>query len=73
MKIVLTFRYVILGRAKLALWKDDNRYSDLVLGVRRDRISHALPISDIIEEALKYDVPLDPHVGIQAYVALEST
>lgn len=64
--------FIILGRAKLALYKTDRRYTALIGGVRRDRISHALPIADIVEEALKYDVALDPHVGIQAYVALES-
>lgn len=64
--------YIILGRAKLMLYKLDPRLEGLLPGVRKERVSHALPIAGIIEEGLKYNQPLDPHTAIQAYVALES-
>ncbi|TXT08798.1 hypothetical protein VHUM_02926 [Vanrija humicola] len=63
--------YIILGRAKLMLYKLDPRLEGLLPSVRKERVSHALPIAGIIEEALKYNQPLDPHTAIQAYVALE--
>ena len=46
--------------------------ADLINGVRRDRISRALAISDLISVGLKENVIFDPHIGIQAYVAFES-
>ncbi|KAL1406150.1 hypothetical protein Q8F55_007834 [Vanrija albida] len=63
--------FIILGRAKLMLYKLDPRLEVLLPAVRKERVSHALPIAAIIEEGLKYNQPFDPHTAIQAYVALE--
>ncbi|OOQ81716.1 hypothetical protein PEBR_42865 [Penicillium brasilianum] len=63
--------FIILGRAALLVYQRDSTKADLVAHVRRKRISHALPIASILAEGLKARVVLDPHLGIQAYVALE--
>lgn len=64
--------FIILGRAALLVHQRDSSKADLVVHVRRKRISHALPIASILSEGLKAGIVLDPHLGVQAYVALES-
>lgn len=64
--------FIIVGRAALLVYQRDSTKADLVAHVRRKRISHALPIASILAEGLKVGVVFDPHLGIQAYVALES-
>lgn len=64
--------FIILGRAALLVYQRDSTKADLVVHVRRKRISHALPIASIIAEGLKTGIVFDTHLGIQAYVTLES-
>jgi hypothetical protein len=66
--------YIILERAKLLVYTRDGdpTMNEAIAQCRRDRISRALPTSGIIALALKHNANFDPHVGIQAYVALES-
>lgn len=64
--------YVILGRAKLLFYKRDPIFENMIPGVRRQRISYALPVAGIVEEGLRMGTPFDPHAGFHAYVALES-
>jgi hypothetical protein len=64
--------FIILGRAALLVYQRDSTKADLVVHVRRKRISHALPIASILAEGLKAGIVLDPHLGVQAYVTLES-
>ncbi|OKO97533.1 hypothetical protein PENSUB_10327 [Penicillium subrubescens] len=63
--------FIILGRAALLVYQRDSSKADLVVHVRRKRISHALPIASILAEGLKVGIVLDPHLGVQAYVTLE--
>jgi hypothetical protein len=64
--------FIVLGRAALLVYQRDPAKADLVPHVRRNRISHALPIAGLISEGLKAGVSFDPQIGVQAYVALES-
>lgn len=64
--------FIVLGRAALHIYQRDHNQSHTIVQVRRKRISHALPIAGIISEGLKAGVIFDTHIGIQAYVALES-
>lgn len=64
--------FIILGRAALLVYPRDPTKTDLTNHVRCDRISRALAISDLISTGLKENITFDPHIGIQAYVALES-
>ncbi|KIW92796.1 uncharacterized protein Z519_06645 [Cladophialophora bantiana CBS 173.52] len=63
--------FIVIGRAALQIYQRDSAKSELIAGVRRNRISHALPIAGLISEGLKADISFDPQVGVQAYVALE--
>lgn len=65
--------FIILGRAALQIYLRDPTKVDLVYQVRRNRISHALAVSDLVSAGLKEGIIFDPHIGVQAYVALEST
>lgn len=64
--------FIIIGRAALQIYPRDYTKVELIPQVRRNRISHALPIAGLILEGLKLDISFDPQVGVQAYVALES-
>ena len=64
--------FIVLGRAALLVYQRDPAKADLIPQVRRNRISHALPIASLISEGLKAGVSFDPQIGVQAYVALES-
>lgn len=64
--------FIIVGRAALQIFVPDMAKASLVEQARRKRISHALPISSLVEEGLKAGVVFDPQIGVQAYVALES-
>lgn len=64
--------FIILGRAALHIYERATNKEDEIMQVRRKRISHALPIAAIISQGLKRDIPFDTHIGVQAYVALES-
>lgn len=64
--------FIILGRAALAIYQRDPDKAGLVEQWRRKRISHALPIAGLISEGLSAGIAFDPHIGVQAYVALES-
>ncbi|KAF5009432.1 hypothetical protein FDECE_4364 [Fusarium decemcellulare] len=63
--------FIILGRAGLMIYQRDPTKIELVPQVRRDRISHALPIAGLVSEGLKAGVNFDPQIGVHAYVALE--
>ncbi|EXJ69787.1 uncharacterized protein A1O5_06858 [Cladophialophora psammophila CBS 110553] len=65
--------FIVIGRAALQIYQRDSAKSELIAGVRRNRISHALPIAGLVAEGLKAGISFDPQVGVQAYVALEST
>ena len=65
--------FIILGRAALLIYLRDSTKADLINNTRRDRISRALTVSDLISVGLKENIIFDPHIGVQAYVALEST
>jgi hypothetical protein len=64
--------FIIIGRAALHVYKRDPTKANLMTQVRRKRISHALPIAAVISEGLKSGIPFDTHIGVHAYVALES-
>lgn len=64
--------FIILGRAALLVYQRDSTKADLVVHVRQKRISHAFPIASILAEGLKAGIVWDPHLGVQAYVTLES-
>lgn len=64
--------YIILGRAALQVYRGNQAKADLLRLVRRDRISHALPISGLVSEGLKAGISFDPQIGVHAYVSLES-
>jgi hypothetical protein len=64
--------YIILGRAALQVYRGNQTKADLLRLVRRDRISHALPISGLVSECLKASISFDPQMGVHAYVSLES-
>ncbi|KAI1459665.1 hypothetical protein F4805DRAFT_455463 [Annulohypoxylon moriforme] len=63
--------FIVVGRAALQVYQRDADKAELVSQVRRDRISHALPIASIISKGLKADVSFDSQISVQAYVALE--
>ncbi|KIX07462.1 uncharacterized protein Z518_02115 [Rhinocladiella mackenziei CBS 650.93] len=63
--------YIVVGRAALQVYQRDSAKADLIPQVRRNRISHALPIAGLISEGLKAGISFDPQIGVQAYVALE--
>ncbi|KAJ0423293.1 hypothetical protein BJY00DRAFT_310423 [Aspergillus carlsbadensis] len=63
--------FIILGRAALQIYLRDPTKSALVSQVRRNRITRALAVADVVSEGLRHTICFDPHVGIQAYVALE--
>ncbi|KAL2795194.1 hypothetical protein BJX66DRAFT_324856 [Aspergillus keveii] len=63
--------FIILGRAALQIYLRDPAKSNMVSQVRRNRITRALAVADVVSEGLRHTVGFDPHVGIQAYVALE--
>ncbi|KAF4467002.1 Transcription factor [Fusarium albosuccineum] len=63
--------FIILGRAGLMIYQRHPTKIELVPQVRRDRISHALPIAGLVSEGLKAGVNFDPQIGVHAYVALE--
>lgn len=64
--------FIVIGRAALQIYPRDPTKHDLILQVRRKRISHALPIAHLVAEGLAAGISFDPQIGIQAYVALES-
>ncbi|KAL3459664.1 hypothetical protein BJX64DRAFT_264495 [Aspergillus heterothallicus] len=64
--------FIILGRAGLQIYLRDPSKVALLSQVRRSRIARALAIADVVSEGLKQAICFDPHIGIQAYVALES-
>lgn len=64
--------YIILGRAALQVYRGNQTKADLLRLVRRDRISHALPIAGLVSEGLKAGISFDPQMGVHAYVSLES-
>lgn len=64
--------YIILGRAALQVYRGNQAKADLLRLVRRDRISHALPIAGLVSEGLKAGISFDPQMGVHAYVSLES-
>ena len=64
--------FIILGRAALLIYQRDHTKADLISQVRQKRIARALPIAALINEGLKAGVRFDVHMGIQAYVVLES-
>ncbi|KAF3395488.1 hypothetical protein DPV78_009190 [Talaromyces pinophilus] len=63
--------YIILGRAALQVYRGNSAKADLLQLVRRDRISHALPIAGLVSEGLKAGISFDPQMGVHAYVSLE--
>jgi hypothetical protein len=65
--------FIVVGRAALQIYPHDPAKAGLVPGVRRNRISHALPTAGLISEGLRAGISFDPQIGVQAYVALEST
>jgi hypothetical protein len=65
--------YIILLRAKLLVANRDPDLEYLIPEYRTDRIARALPVARIIADGMKHRVNFDPTIGIQAYVALEST
>jgi hypothetical protein len=56
----------------LHIYQRDPTKADLMTQVRRKRISHALPIATVMSEGIKAGIPFDTHIGVHAYVALES-
>lgn len=64
--------FIVIGRAALQVYQRDSTKADLIHQVRRNRISHALPIAGLISEGIKAGISFDPQIGVQAYVALES-
>lgn len=64
--------FIVVGRAALLVYQRDPAKADLIPQVRRNRISHALPLAGLIREGLKESISFDPQIGVQAYVALES-
>lgn len=64
--------FIILGRTALLIYQRDSKKFSLMVQVRWKRISHALPIAGLVSEGLKAGIAFDAHIGVQAYVALES-
>lgn len=65
--------FIILGRAALYIYQQEFEEADLIMQYRQSRISHALPTARLIADGLREDVVFDPQIGLQAYIALEST
>lgn len=65
--------YIILLRAKLLVATRDPELEYLIPEYRNDRIARALPVARIIADGMKHRINFDPTIGVQAYVALEST
>ncbi|KAH8880769.1 hypothetical protein GQ53DRAFT_703263, partial [Thozetella sp. PMI_491] len=63
--------FIVTSRAALQIYARDSTMANRIPQVRRKRVAHALPISGLISEGLKAGVVFDPHIGVQAYVALE--
>ncbi|CAI7582307.1 unnamed protein product [Penicillium crustosum] len=63
--------FIILGRAALTIYLRDPTKTDLINEVRCSRISRALSVSNLISAGLNERLIFDPHIGVQAYVALE--
>ncbi|KAH8810670.1 hypothetical protein F5884DRAFT_258450 [Xylogone sp. PMI_703] len=63
--------FIIIGPTALQIYQRDPSKAELIPQVRRNRISHALPIAGLISEGLSGNIHFDPQVGVQAYVALE--
>lgn len=64
--------YIIIGRAALQIYQREPTKANLIPQVRQKRIAHALPIAGLVSEGLRAGINFDPHIGVQAYVALES-
>ncbi|KAM0812788.1 putative Transcription factor domain-containing protein [Seiridium cardinale] len=63
--------FIIVDRAALQIYRREPIQTDLIDQVRRRRIAHAFPIAELIAEGLEGGIIFDPHMGVQAYVALE--
>ncbi|KAL3476664.1 hypothetical protein BJX99DRAFT_258211 [Aspergillus californicus] len=63
--------FIILGRAALQVYLRDPTKIDSVSHARRSRIARALAVANIVSDAMDEGIIFDPHIGIQAYVALE--
>ena len=64
--------FIVVGRAALQVYQRNAAKADLIPQIRRNRISHALPIAGLVAEGLKAGISFDPQIGVHAYVALES-
>ncbi|KAL1862597.1 hypothetical protein VTK73DRAFT_6733, partial [Phialemonium thermophilum] len=63
--------FIVVGRAALLVYQHVPDQVERIAAVRRNRISHALPIAGLVAEGRKAGVYFDPQIGVQAYVALE--
>jgi hypothetical protein len=64
--------FIIVDRAALQIYRREPVQNDLIDQARHRRIAHAFPIAELIAEGLEAGIAFDPHIGVQAYVALES-
>lgn len=78
--------YIVAGRATLLVYRlpstetstvaGDRKHAadiqDRITAVRRSRVAHALPVAGLVANGIEVGLHFDPHVGVQAYVALES-
>ena len=65
--------WLIVGKAKSVISVMDPTKTQLAETACRQRIQHAISLSEVVRDAVKHDISCDPHVGFQAYSALEST
>ncbi|KAL1851673.1 hypothetical protein Daus18300_012482 [Diaporthe australafricana] len=63
--------FIITGRAALQIYNREPVNTWLLDKARRKKIAHAFPIAELIAKGLEDGVIFDPHIGVQAYVALE--
>lgn len=64
--------FLMLALTRLNICARDPGLEERSRAFRRDRIRHALPVSNIVADILRLQVQCDPNIGAHAYTSLES-
>ncbi|GFZ44647.1 hypothetical protein JCM24511_02371 [Saitozyma sp. JCM 24511] len=63
--------FLMLALTRLNICARDPGLEERSRAFRRDRIRHALPVSNIVADILRLQVQCDPNIGAHAYTSLE--
>jgi hypothetical protein len=64
--------FLMLALTRLNICSRDPGFEERSRAFRRDRIRHALPVSNIVADILRLQIQCDPNIGAHAYTSLES-